>query len=64
MAAEITGSGGSAIAGVVDVSDRAAIETALDEVRSAFGPVEIMVTSVGIEGFTEFLDITAEAWDR
>ena len=61
---EITGSGGTARAGVVDVSDRAAIETALDEVRSAFGPVEIMVTSAGIEGFTEFLDITAEAWDR
>jgi 2-hydroxycyclohexanecarboxyl-CoA dehydrogenase len=64
VAAEITGSGGTATAAVVDVSDRAAIETALDEVRSALGPVEIMVTSAGIEGFTEFLDITAEAWDR
>jgi 2-hydroxycyclohexanecarboxyl-CoA dehydrogenase len=51
-------------AAVVDVSDRAAIDAALDEVRSALGPVEIMVTSAGIEGFTEFLDITAEAWDR
>jgi 2-hydroxycyclohexanecarboxyl-CoA dehydrogenase len=58
VAAEITGSGGTAAAGVVDVSERAAIETALEEVRSAFGPVEIMVTSAGIEGFTEFLDIT------
>ena len=48
----------------VDVSDRAAIEAALDEVRSALGPVEIMVTSAGIEGFADFLDITAEAWDR
>ena len=51
-------------AAVVDVSDRAAIEAALDEVRAAFGPIEIMVTSAGIEGFAEFLDITAEAWDR
>ena len=48
----------------VDVSDRAAVEAALDEVRSALGPVEIMVTSAGIEGFEAFLDITAEAWDR
>jgi 2-hydroxycyclohexanecarboxyl-CoA dehydrogenase len=47
VAAEITGSGGTAAAGVVDVSYRAAIEAALDEVRSAFGPVEIMVTSAG-----------------
>ena len=64
VAAEITGSGGTAAAAVVDVSDRSAIETALDEVRSTLGSVEIMVTSAGIEGFTEFLDITPEAWDR
>src|SRR5580700_4756969 len=64
VAAEITGSGGTAAASVVDVSERAAIDTALGEVRSALGPVEIMVTSAGIEGFTDFLDITAEAWDR
>ena len=31
---------------------------------SALGPVEIMVTSAGIEGFAGFLDITAEVWDR
>jgi len=43
---------------------RAAIETALDEVRSALGPIAIMVTSAGIEGFTDFLDITPESWDR
>ena len=64
VAAEITGSGGTARAGVVDVSDRAAIEAALDDVRSALGPVEIMVTSAGIEGFAGFLDITPEVWDR
>jgi 2-hydroxycyclohexanecarboxyl-CoA dehydrogenase len=64
VAAGITGSGGTASAVVVDVSDRGAIDTALDAVRSAFGPVEILVTSAGIEGFEKFLDITAEAWDR
>ncbi len=48
----------------VDVSTRPAVDTALDEVRRAFGPVEIMVTSAGIEGFVDFLDITPEAWDR
>jgi NAD(P)-dependent dehydrogenase (short-subunit alcohol dehydrogenase family) len=64
VAREITEAGGTAHAVSVDVSNRAAIEAALDEVRSALGPVEIMVTSAGIEGFTEFLDITPEAWER
>src|ERR1700722_4700324 len=64
VAQEITSAGGTATAVTVDVSSRAAIEAALAEVRSALGPVEIMVTSAGIEGFTKFLDITAEAWDR
>jgi 2-hydroxycyclohexanecarboxyl-CoA dehydrogenase len=64
VANEITAAGGTGTAVPVDVSDRTAIEAALGEVRSALGPVEIMVTSAGIEGFTEFLDITPEAWDR
>jgi 2-hydroxycyclohexanecarboxyl-CoA dehydrogenase len=64
VAGEITAAGGSAVAVPVDVSDRAAIEAALDQVRSAYGPVEIMVTSAGIEGFEDFLAITPEAWDR
>jgi 2-hydroxycyclohexanecarboxyl-CoA dehydrogenase len=64
VAGEIAASGGAACAMAVDVSDRAAVERALDGVRSAFGPVEIMVTSAGIEGFEDFLDISPEAWDR
>ncbi len=56
--------GAQAIAAEVDVSDRAAIDDALRQVRSAFGPVEIMVTSAGIDEFSKFLDITVEAWDR
>ena len=35
----------------VDVSDRAAIDAAFDEVRRELGPIEILVTSAGIEGF-------------
>jgi NAD(P)-dependent dehydrogenase (short-subunit alcohol dehydrogenase family) len=47
------------------VSDRAGVEAALDRARAALeGPVGIMVTSAGIEGFVDFLDISAEAWER
>ena len=48
----------------VDVSDRAGIDTAFEEVRRELGPIEILVTSAGIEGFSDFLDITSEQWDR
>ncbi len=64
VAAELEADGAEALGARVDVSDRAAVDAALDEVRARFGPVEIMVTSAGIEGFVDFLDITAEAWDR
>src|SRR5215472_9124955 len=64
VAKELEAEGLTAVGVPVDVSDRVAVDAALDEVRSAFGPVEIMVTSAGIEGFVEFLDITPEAWDR
>ena len=56
--------GAQAIAAEVDVSDRAAIDEALQTVRSSFGPIEIIVTSAGIDEFAKFTEITAEAWER
>ncbi len=64
VAKEVLADGGTALGARVDVSDRAAIDGALDEVRTALGPIGIMVTSAGIEGFEDFLDIEAETWDR
>jgi 2-hydroxycyclohexanecarboxyl-CoA dehydrogenase len=64
VAKELTNDGLASLAVRVDVSDRAEVDEALGEVRKAFGPVQIMVTSAGIEGFVEFLDITPEAWER
>jgi NAD(P)-dependent dehydrogenase (short-subunit alcohol dehydrogenase family) len=56
---------GSPAVGVrVDVSDRSAVLAGLDTVRRTLGPVGILVTSAGIEGFESFVDITPEAWDR
>jgi NAD(P)-dependent dehydrogenase (short-subunit alcohol dehydrogenase family) len=56
--------GGAALAVEVDVADRASVSAAFDEVRSELGPVEILVTSAGIESFQPVADITAESWDR
>jgi 2-hydroxycyclohexanecarboxyl-CoA dehydrogenase len=63
-AAELRAEGARAIGVGVDVSDRAAVEKALNTVRDEAGPVEIMVTSAGISLAAPFLDITIEDWER
>src|SRR5436190_24071853 len=60
----IVQSGGRAIALKVDITDRAAIEDAFAKVRSEFGPIEILVTSAGLDEFQSFTDITPDAWER
>jgi NAD(P)-dependent dehydrogenase (short-subunit alcohol dehydrogenase family) len=64
VAKEIEAEGFAAVGVPVDVSDRTAVNAALDQVRRALGRVEIMVTSAGIEGFVDFLDITVDDWER
>ena len=46
------------------MADRDAVASAFAQVRAALGPVELLVTSAGIESFTPLLDITPEKWDR
>jgi len=65
LAAEsLRATGVHAIAAEVDVTDRAAVEGALEKVRAELGPVEIMVTSAGIDAFASFTEITVESWER
>jgi 2-hydroxycyclohexanecarboxyl-CoA dehydrogenase len=56
--------GARAIGAEVDVTDRSAVEGALEKVRAELGPVEIMVTSAGLDAFESFTDITVESWER
>jgi NAD(P)-dependent dehydrogenase (short-subunit alcohol dehydrogenase family) len=48
----------------VDVADRDSVTAGFERVRADLGPVEILVTSAGIEAFTPVLDITPDEWDR
>jgi 2-hydroxycyclohexanecarboxyl-CoA dehydrogenase len=64
VAAEIHAAGGTAIALGVDVSDEEAVEAGFIAVREQFGPVEILVTSAAIAGFTRFDQITLDEWNR
>jgi NAD(P)-dependent dehydrogenase (short-subunit alcohol dehydrogenase family) len=63
-AAADLGTNGSAFSAAVDVSDRAAVDATLDKVRAELGPIEIMVTSAGIDRFEKFTEITVESWER
>jgi NAD(P)-dependent dehydrogenase (short-subunit alcohol dehydrogenase family) len=56
--------GWTALAVEADVADRTAVHAGFERVRAELGPVEILVTSAGIESFTPVLDITADGWDR
>src|SRR5208282_579184 len=63
-AEELAGEGAAAFAVDVDVADRQSVAAGFGRLRAEFGPVEILVTSAGVEAFTPVLDITDEGWDR
>ncbi|MCV7423141.1 SDR family oxidoreductase [Mycobacterium yunnanensis] len=47
-----------------DVTDRAAIDTALDAIHAQLGPVTILINAAGLDGFKRFLDIDFDNWQR
>ena len=55
--------GGDAVAFVVDVSDRAAVERLSAEVHQRFGPVSVLMNNAGIHGGTDALS-SPDIWDR
>ncbi|MCV7229166.1 SDR family NAD(P)-dependent oxidoreductase [Mycolicibacterium komossense] len=48
----------------VDVTDRAQIDTALKSIHEELGPVAILVNAAGLDGFTPFLKISFEEWQK
>jgi len=63
-AAELRETGARAIGVEADVSDRAAVDAALDKVRAELGPVRIMITAAGLDAFERFTEITPASWER
>ena len=61
-AAEIGERGGSAHAYRVDVTDPAAVKTAMDGVAADLGRPQILVNSAGIGSFAHTVDETYERW--
>jgi 2-hydroxycyclohexanecarboxyl-CoA dehydrogenase len=60
----IVAAGGKAIALQASVADRAQVNAAVAKLRSAFGPVTILVNNAGITGFVPFLELTDQQWDK
>ena len=63
-AQDLRETGATAVGLEADVTDRGAIDAALDQVRAELGPITIMVTAAGLDSFEPFTDITLESWNR
>jgi NAD(P)-dependent dehydrogenase (short-subunit alcohol dehydrogenase family) len=63
-AEELRSTGPGAVGLPVDVTDRPAVDDAMAKVRGELGPIEILVTSAGLDEFQPFTEITIEAWER
>ena len=63
-AGKIVAAGGTAAGLTVDVTDRAAVDAAVGEVRDRLGAATVLVNNAGLDGFDPFLKISAETWHR
>jgi len=52
------------LAFVADVTDRAAIDRALDAIRAELGPITVLVNAAGLDCFKRFTDISFEKWQQ
>ncbi|GHH37276.1 SDR family NAD(P)-dependent oxidoreductase [Lentzea cavernae] len=63
VAAQITSSGGTALAVQADISDPDAVAAAVAEVTASLGPVEILVNNAGFARDNMVLDMPLADWD-
>lgn len=62
---EITGSGGSCLAVVCDVSEEESIKNAVATVKKEFGRIDILVNNAGVCEFSSGIhDHTTKQWDK
>lgn len=61
--ARVASAGGEAHAVVMDVTDAASIERALDAAEARFGPVAVLVNNAGVTATKPALDLALSDWD-
>ena len=47
-----------------DVTDRAAVDAALEGIRAELGPVTVLVNAAGMDRFKRFTDLTFDDWQK
>jgi NAD(P)-dependent dehydrogenase (short-subunit alcohol dehydrogenase family) len=62
--AELKGKGEGFLALEVDVAERGSVDDAYAQIRADLGPIEIIVTSAGVESFDDVWEISMELWNR
>lgn len=63
-ASQISGLGRRAVVKTADISDHAAVKSAVSDVVSEMGRLDILINNAGIEKRSPFLEITPEDWRR
>lgn len=64
VCAELRGHGITANPVVADVTEEASLVDAMQRIEGEFGPLDGMVTIVGMAGWSPIVDMTTETWDR
>jgi 2-hydroxycyclohexanecarboxyl-CoA dehydrogenase len=64
VSADLAACGASAVAVQVDVADPVGVAGAFETVRGKLGPIEILITSAAVAGFTRFDQIGFDEWNR
>ncbi|ORA36504.1 SDR family NAD(P)-dependent oxidoreductase [Mycobacterium aquaticum] len=49
---------------VADVTDRTAVDTALNAVREQLGPISVLVNAAGLDCFQRFTEVSFDRWQR
>ncbi|MEO9189430.1 MAG: SDR family NAD(P)-dependent oxidoreductase [Acetobacteraceae bacterium] len=61
---EICAARGQAASVVMDVTDAASVERALDQAEEAFGPVSVLINNAGVTEACAALDVEESGWSR
>jgi NAD(P)-dependent dehydrogenase (short-subunit alcohol dehydrogenase family) len=62
--ADIKAAGGDALSVMMDVTDAASVEGALDNAEAGFGPIDAVINNAGVTATKPSLDQDESAWDR
>lgn len=48
----------------VDITDRSAIDAAMDAIHTELGPVTVLVNAAGLDRFKKFIDLSFDEWQK